>query len=59
MKKNQQSILLVDDEEIVLATVSDSLRKEGYKVTTALTAEEGLGKFKKAPCDLVISDVFM
>lgn len=59
MKKNQQSILLIDDEEIVLAMVSDSLLKEGYKVTTALTAEEGLAKFKEAPCDLVITDLIM
>ncbi len=53
------SILLIDDEEIVLDTVSDDLKEEGYQVVTAKNGTEGLQKFLSKPSDLVITDLVM
>ncbi len=54
-----QSILLIDDEEVVLEAVSDDLKESGYQVTTANSGEEGLNRFKELQHDLVIIDLKM
>jgi len=54
-----QSILLIDDEEVLLEAVSDDLKESGYQVTTANSGEEGLNSFKKLQHDLVIIDLKM
>ncbi|MDH5458424.1 MAG: response regulator transcription factor [Nitrospinota bacterium] len=53
------SILLIDDEEILLEAVSDDLRESGYEVTTAISGEEGLKSFETLQHDLVITDLKM
>jgi len=53
------SILLIDDEEVLLETVSDDLKESGYQVTTAASGEEGLNSFKNLSHDLVIVDLKM
>lgn len=53
------SILLIDDEEVLLEAVSDDLKESGYQVTTAGSGEEGLSYFKSQPHDLVIVDLKM
>ena len=53
------SILLIDDEEVLLEVVSDDLRESGYTVTTAVSGEEGLKSFKAHEFDLVIIDLKM
>lgn len=53
------SILLIDDEEVLLETVSDDLKEVGYQVTTASSGEEGLDTFKNNSHDLVIVDLKM
>ncbi len=55
----KKSILLIDDEKIILETISDDLRNEGYEVVTAPNAEKGYLKFRENPCDLVITDLIM
>jgi diguanylate cyclase (GGDEF)-like protein len=52
-------ILVVDDSRTSLAIISITLVKMGHKVTTALSAEQGIECFKKEPFDLVILDVVM
>jgi DNA-binding NarL/FixJ family response regulator len=54
-----KSILLVDDEKILLETISHVLKKQGYVVNTALNADEGVNKFNNIPIDLVITDLIM
>ncbi len=51
------SILVIDDEEVLLEAVSDDLRESGYQVTTANSGDEGLNSFKKLQHDLVIIDL--
>lgn len=53
------SILLIDDEEMLLEAVGDDLKENGYEVTTAVSGEEGLNSFKKFRHDLVIVDLKM
>lgn len=55
----RKSVLLIDDENIILETISDDLRNEGYDVITAPNAEKGYNKFREKPCDLVITDLIM
>jgi two-component system alkaline phosphatase synthesis response regulator PhoP len=52
-------ILLVDDEEDILEFLSYNLKKEGYKVFTALNGEEGLDVAKKELPNLILLDVMM
>lgn len=52
-------VLLVDDEPTILETVETKLRKEGYTVFTAGTAEDGMRLYRQAKPDLLILDVML
>lgn len=53
------TILLIDDEQVLLEAVSDDLTESGFEVTTAISGEEGLKSFKMQQHDLVIIDLKM
>jgi DNA-binding NarL/FixJ family response regulator len=55
----ENSILLIDDEKILLEAVSDDLKESGFEVTTAISGEEGLKSFETMGHDLVIIDLKM
>ena len=55
----KKSILLVDDEESILAALGWSLEKSNFEVTTAANGEDALIALKKRPYDLVITDLLM
>ena len=57
MKK--PAVLLIDDEEAILAGISYVLEKNGYRVVTANGGEQGLEVFKKENLQLVITDLVM
>jgi DNA-binding response OmpR family regulator len=52
-------ILIVDDETNILETVEAKLRKEGYSVFTATSAEEGMRMFRLVRPDLMLVDVML
>ncbi len=52
-------ILVVDDEESMCNFLSIMLKKEGYQITTALSAQEALKKLDKEAFEVVISDLKM
>ena len=52
-------ILFVEDEEDLVMIVADTLRGEGYNVTTAADGREGLMRFKTEGADIVVADVMM
>ena len=54
-----QNVLVVDDSPTDRQYLTDILSKNGYKVTTADTAEDALVKIKAARPDLVLMDVVM
>jgi two-component system response regulator DegU len=56
---SKKSILLIDDEKILLETISHDLKKRGYDVVTARNGEEGIQKFEQKPSHLVITDLIM
>ncbi len=56
MNNNKGKILFVDDEINTLKVLSAILKKNGYDVYTARTAEEALDKIAKLQPDTVITD---
>ena len=54
-----KSILLVDDEEIILNSIRADLRNEKYDVTLATSGEEAIAKFKEYQFDLIVTDLMM
>jgi response regulator RpfG family c-di-GMP phosphodiesterase len=49
-------ILVVDDEEIVLVALRETLRREGYQVVTALNAIQALELLKQGPFSVILTD---
>lgn len=54
-----KSILLIDDDKLILMTLKRLLTREGYKVTTALNGQAALRKVEDDGFDLIISDIKM
>lgn len=52
-------ILIVDDDDAVLATMRKTLERAGHSVTVASNGEDGLRLFRASPVDLVITDLYM
>jgi len=57
MKRDNASILLVDDDPALLQSLKEILNAEGYEVTTAADGEQGLLLLKEQVFDLVLSDL--
>lgn len=56
---NKRRVLLVDDEERIIAALQRLLRREGYEVVTANCGSEALAILESDPVNLVISDYRM
>lgn len=54
-----RTLLLVDDDEIVLNALSALLRRDNYKILTASSAQEGLTVLARQPVDVILSDQSM
>lgn len=54
---HHQRVLVVDDDQNILAAFRDFLKKEHYGMIAASTAEEALERLKERTVDLVITDV--
>ena len=54
---SKERVLIIEDEEDILALVHYNLAKEGYRVTTATTGEEGLKAAKAEIPDLILLDL--
>lgn len=57
MKKAK--ILVVDDEELIRASLVRDLAEAGYEVTAAAGGREALDKFRPGEFDLVMTDLLM
>lgn len=51
-----RTLLLVDDEEHVLAALKRLLRRDGYTIVTAGGAAEGLKRLAECEVDVIVSD---
>jgi DNA-binding NtrC family response regulator len=58
---DHKRILVVDDEEQIVSTLSRSLKKLGdqYEIVTAHNGHEALAKLRESPADLIITDLKM
>ena len=52
-------ILVIDDDDAVRLTIRRVLERAGHAVEMAVNGLDGLRLFKKAPHDLVITDLYM
>lgn len=52
-------VLVVDDEEMIRITSAKVLQSRGFEVRTAADGFEALVELRKAPPDIVISDLHM
>ncbi len=52
-------VLIIDDEESILQSISDILEDEGYQVAVATTARAGAQKLETESPDLLILDVWL
>ncbi len=53
------NILIVDDERSIRELLEIVLKKEGFNVSSAPTAEEGLARSRAADFDVIVSDINM
>lgn len=53
------SILVVDDEEAILSSLSSILQDEGYEVSVAKSGAEALKTYMADPPDLMLLDIWM
>ncbi len=59
MSNNEINILVVDDEPLVLNSLSGLLREFGYFVTPCKNAKDALEKFRDNQIDVVLTDIKM
>lgn len=52
-------IIVVDDEETIVETIENKLRKEGFTVFTAGSAEEGMRLYRLIKPDLLLLDIML
>ena len=55
----QGRILVVDDDRIILDSLGEFLRLEGYEVDGATTAAAAIAALERRPCNIVITDINM
>lgn len=54
-----KKILIIEDEYILAGMYADQFRKEGWKVSSASTRDEGLKITKKEKPDIVLLDILL
>ncbi|HTR82554.1 MAG TPA: response regulator [Bacteroidota bacterium] len=59
MAKNEETILLIEDEPMLLELLKAVLEEEGYRIETAKNGEDAVALFRRQPdkIDLVLSDM--
>lgn len=57
LMKKPVDILIVDDEPNYLKALSDVLKKKGYRVDTATSADQLITKAKKKPFNIILTDI--
>ena len=53
------TILIIDDEKLILGFLEERLMDEGFNVLTASDGKEGMNLFNGNKVDLVITDIIM
>ena len=58
-QNNKKTILLVDDDPLIIRVYQKRLTEQGYKVIAAFNGEEGLVQLTKEKPDLILLDLMM
>lgn len=53
------SILIIDDDESLRASMRRTLRKEEYTIIEASEGRQGMKQLERSPADLILLDMFM
>jgi DNA-binding response OmpR family regulator len=56
---SKKTILIVEDEQLLLDVLSKKLRREGFRTITASDGKEGFEKIKKEKPDMVLLDMLL
>ncbi len=59
MSKDSKRVLIVDDDQEIIDSVTYALQTEGYTVEVARDGNEGIAKAETQPPDLLILDMMM
>lgn len=59
MSDSEATILIIDNDEGMVAAICTRLESMGYRCVTAGTGAQGIAAFREQPIDLVISDLNM
>jgi len=54
-----KTILVVDDDDLLVESLTDLLEVEGYRVVSAENGKDGLARFEKENPDLVLTNFRM
>lgn len=54
--ESQQTLLLLDDEPNILNALNRLLRREGYRILTASSAQDAFDKLARQPVQVIMSD---
>ena len=57
--KGKPTILLVDDEDLILELLEAFLQELGFNILTARNGREALDRFAETPSDLILLDLNM
>ena len=58
-RAKSQEILVIEDDKEFSDDLCRMLTRRGYEVAQAVTARDGLSRFKENPVDLVITDIIL
>ena len=59
LKKNPETILVVDDDPLMLHVIEEEISYHGFKPITASNGEEALKKAENEEVDLLVTDIMM
>jgi CheY-like chemotaxis protein len=59
VNQTNPTVLVVDDDPLVLKLLSTGLARSGFAVDTVATAEAALVRLKMKPADVIASDLRM
>ena len=54
-----RTILIIDDDQMILMILKQTLTKAGYRILTAISGEEGINQLANSQTDLVLTDYLM
>ena len=56
---SRQTVLIVDDDELLAGMLAELLREEGYQVSTASNGLDGYSTYPNYQADIVLADIEM